>query len=146
MIEIAATTILPAWLVVPMAGLTMIGLAGHVMALREVDRPGRRQRIRIANGMLMLTVTPLLAYVFAFATPDEPRLFLLVWVAVTGLLGMILMLTMMDVGLTMRRHRAKARRMQIDIQALRDEFAHREQSPPELKYHPAEPDDDGDDA
>lgn len=153
MIEIAATSLLPLWFTVPLAALTMIGLAGHIIALREAEMPERNRRIRVANGMLMLTVTPLLACVLGFASPNEPRLFLLIWVAVTGLLGMILMLAMMDVSTTMRRHRARLRNVQLDIQALREEFGSRggrsggaEGSSSQLKYHPGEPDNDGEDA
>ncbi len=53
---------LPPWVVLPLAGLTLLVTAAHVLALQTSDLPSRRRRLRTAAGVLMMLVTGLLAY------------------------------------------------------------------------------------
>jgi len=99
----------PAWVVFPLAMATMVVLAGHVLWLGQASMPSSRRRIRQAGGMVMLTLTPLSAYLFAVASADRPRMFVLVWIAVVSLLGLTVLMACLDILNTIRL-RAEARR------------------------------------
>ena len=105
------STILPLWFVAPMAIATMLLLAGHLSSIQEHCRPPSRQRIRVANGVLMMFVTPLLAVVLGFATPADPGPFVMGWISVSVMLLMVLMLAMLDMLNTARLHRAELKRL-----------------------------------
>ena len=105
------TSILPFWLVAPMAGVTMLLLAGHLSALHASDMPRSRQRIRVANGVLMMFVTPMLAYVLGYASLGDPGPFVMGWTSVSVMLLMILMLATLDMLNTARLHRAALKRI-----------------------------------
>ncbi len=89
--------LVPAWVAVPLGALTLIMLAAHMRALAVADMPESRRRIRTANGWVMLLATPVTAYAFGVATPADPRLFLLSWLAVAGLLAIVLLLAAIDI-------------------------------------------------
>ena len=108
---IETSPILPIWLVAPMAGVTMLLLACHLTALHASDMPVSRQRIRVANGVLMMFVTPLLAYVLGYATPGDPGPFVMGWTSVSVMLLMILMLAVLDMLNTARLHRLALKRI-----------------------------------
>jgi hypothetical protein len=105
------TSILQVWFVAPMAAVTMLVLATHLTLLRKAPMPESRRRIRIANGVLMLFATPLIAYVFGVATPATPSAFVVAWTSVAVMLLMMLMLAMLDMLNTARLHRAELRRI-----------------------------------
>lgn len=99
------STILPTWLVLPIAGLTMVIVAGHIMALQHADMPDRRRRLRTGNGILMLFVISLLAYALGIArvsnqspmaAPQESREFVMIWLAIIGFLGLVIFLAGID--------------------------------------------------
>jgi len=74
MLHLAQTSILPAWVVLPVSGLTMLVVACHVLATHAADMPLRRRRLRVANGLLMMFVTALLAYALGVAgVVETPR-------------------------------------------------------------------------
>jgi len=106
-----STPILPVWFVAPMAVVTMLILATHVTSVQSSDMPRSRQRIRVANGILMMFLTPLVAFVFGFATTDEPGLFVMGWTSVSAMLVMVLMLAGLDMLNTARLHRQELRRI-----------------------------------
>ena len=106
-----ASPILPLWFVAPMAVVTMLLLAGHVTAVQASKMPASRQRIRVANGVLMMFITPLLAFSLGFATPADPGLFVMGWTSVSVMLMMVLMLAVLDMLNTARLHRAELRRL-----------------------------------
>jgi 4-amino-4-deoxy-L-arabinose transferase-like glycosyltransferase len=97
MLSLASTTILPGWVVLPVAAVTMLVVAGHILATHASDLPTRRRRLRVANGLLMLFVTALLAYALGVAAvvedpatrPHETREFVIVWMMIIGLLGVV---------------------------------------------------------
>jgi hypothetical protein len=117
-LTLAAGSLAPGWLVLPLAALALLATAAHIIALREAPKgalPESRRRIRIATGWVIMAAIPLTAYAFGIATPSSVGTYMTVWMAVTALIGAILMLAMLDALNTMRLHRADARR-------LRDEF------------------------
>jgi len=117
---------LPAWIVLPLAGLTLLVTAAHVLAIQNPQVPLRRRRIRTANGLIMMFVIALLAYAIGIAevvhdpaaAPRETRMFLTVWGAIIGLLGIVVTMAGLDavhtirLGVTSRRE--LRRRLQID--------------------------------
>lgn len=109
--------IIPFWLAAPPAVLTMLILAGHVMALQKAEMPEKRRRIRTANGMVMLVTTPLIAYAMSIAKPAEPKTFVLVWMAIVGLLGIVIVLACLDALLTMVMRRRELQDAQIRLRA-----------------------------
>lgn len=95
---------LPPWVVFPLAGLTLLVTAAHVVALQSADLSVRRRRIRSAAGVIMMLVTGLLAYALGVqdalpspaADPDSTRTFLLVWSSIVALLFMVILLAAAD--------------------------------------------------
>lgn len=110
--------VLPFWLVAPLAAVTMIVVAGHLLALRSAREriPASRYRIRSVNGGMMLALTPLLACAFGVVSPDDQKLFVLIWLTCAGLLGIVVLLALVD-GLNNFRLGRRA------AEAIRDEHA-----------------------
>lgn len=94
---ILAAEMLPPWLVVPPALVLVIAVGAHMMAMRRSEMPESRRRLRTANGLLMLITTPLTAYAFCRVSSSEPRLFVIVWTAVVGLVGLVVALAVADI-------------------------------------------------
>lgn len=101
---LGASTILPAWIVLPAATVTMLVVATHVLATHAGGLPARRRRLRVANGVLMMFVTALLAYALGVAgvveeptaRPDQTRRFVLVWLSIVGLVSVVVALACVD--------------------------------------------------
>lgn len=117
-ISLAAAPVAPAWVVFPIGGFTLVVVIWHLYTILRSDpdttHPTRR-RIRLANAAVMLVLVPLIAYAFGVATTDSPRLFAIAWLAVMGLLALMVLLAMMDSANTARMHVA-------DRTALRSQF------------------------
>jgi hypothetical protein len=90
--------VLPLWLVAPLAGVTMVLVAGHLLALRagRARIPASRYRIRSVNGGMMLALVPLLGCAFGVVSPDDQKLFVLLWLTCSGLLGIVVVLALLD--------------------------------------------------
>lgn len=86
-----------AWLAMPVAGVVLALLALHMRSLAGAPMPESRRRIRTANGWIMLLATPVTAYAFGVASPENPRVFILAWLAVAGLLAIVLLLAGIDI-------------------------------------------------
>lgn len=119
---IAQGPLMPAWIVLPLAMIAMLVLASYHEALRAADIPESRRRIRIANTMVMLVAVPLAAYSFAIASPDEPRVFVLVWTSVLALLLATVLLAMLDVLNSLRLHRGDLRNLRAHANAAHHEL------------------------
>ena len=89
--------IAPPWLALTLGMVTLVVVAGHLIALRSAEMPESRRRIRTVSGVVILMATPLVAYAFGIATPSEAKAFTLAWSAVMGLLGLILILAALDI-------------------------------------------------
>lgn len=96
--------IAPRWLVFPLAGFTLIVVLAHLAAVLRAPMPSSRRRIRLANSMVMLTLVPLMTCAFGIATPSGTRTFLMAWLGVVGLLGIMVLLAILDSANTARLH------------------------------------------
>ncbi|MGQ0629020.1 MAG: hypothetical protein ACT4PL_13090 [Phycisphaerales bacterium] len=113
-----ATLITP-WLALPLCAGAMLFIAGHVLALYRLDIPASRRRIRTAGGLLMLVLAPMLAYAGAVVPPADKRAFVLAWMAVMAILGLIIAVALIDVANNLRLHtRARADLRRSEAEAL----------------------------
>lgn len=103
---LAAGSMVPWWVVVPAAGLTMAVVLWHLRGQWRSEVPASRRRIRTANAVFMLVFAPLLAYAVGVVTPDQTRAFALAWVGVIALLVVIMMLAGLDIVNNLRLFRA----------------------------------------
>ncbi len=101
--------VLPFWIVAPPTVVLMLFLANHVTALQQTTVSLRR-RIRTANGVAMMLTTALLAHALAIVSPSDVRTFVLVWMMIVGLLGLIILLALLDALTTYFLLRARTRR------------------------------------
>ncbi|MBY0312988.1 MAG: hypothetical protein K2W85_13030 [Phycisphaerales bacterium] len=116
---------LPGWVVIPLALLTMLGVAGHVLSVHASDMPLQRRRLRIAAGMLMLVLTGLLAYALGVAEvvvdprtqPGAARQFVIIWLAIVGLLAIVVMLAIVDAWETTRSGWVEHRRLRAKMRS-----------------------------
>lgn len=107
----------PTWLVMPLALVVMLLLIVHVRLLRREAMPASRKRIRMANGVLMMVGTPLIAYAMGVVTPAQARLFPFAWVAVAGVVVVVLFLAVMDMLNTWRLASRERRAISADVLA-----------------------------
>lgn len=113
----------PAWVILPIAVLTMLVLAGHLLALARLDMPPSRRRIRRVNAALMLCTVPLLAYGFCLASPADQRVFVMVWTLGIAMVVIILWLAMVDMLNTWRLARAERRGLDGEFRSGPDALA-----------------------
>ena len=123
MLLLGANSILPGWGVLPVAGATMVVIAAHILNLHQTPMPPRRRRIRTVNGLLMMFVSALLAYAIGIAhgvehpsaSPSQTREFLVVWLLIIGLVGIIVIMAGLDAATTMRHSLARRAAMRRDM-------------------------------
>lgn len=114
------TPLVTPWFTMPMAAVTLVLIAGHLMAMHAVkDMPASRKRIRSMNGGLMLVATPMLAIAFSVVTPANPRAFALAWTVSVGLVGMITLLAVLDAINNLRLYRMSRSRLHAEFRAVR---------------------------
>ena len=112
--------ILPAWLVLPLGAVTLLVLAGHLLALNADSKMDpQRRRIRMTNAVLMMLTVPLVAYGFGVATPAHSRLFIYVWVLSAAMLFLIIMVAAIDILNTWKVQRAQMRELRRQLAAAR---------------------------
>lgn len=122
-----AAGLVPIWGVIPLAALTMLVVAGHVLWLPSAQMPASRRRIRIVNGLLMLFTLPLAAYALGVADPaSDKRGFVLAWMLVTGAVVVVLLVALVDLFNTWRLHRLELRNMIAEIHSKQRAQASRE--------------------
>lgn len=102
---LSSNPMVPWCLALPLTAAVLVLLAGYAMSLMGSDMPPKRRRIRLANTILMMLATPVAAYAAGIVAPSNARLFLLAWLAVTGLLGIMVLLAGMDAAHSIRLHR-----------------------------------------
>jgi len=107
-----------AWVAMPAGALVIVLLAAHMRALSVAAMPESRRRIRTANGWVMLLATPVTAYAFGMATPADPRVFILSWLAVAGLLAIVLLLAGIDIVNTGRLNVGERRQMRDRLRGV----------------------------
>lgn len=125
----AATTMVSPWIVLPLAGLTMLLIACHIMSVQVSAMHRARKRLRIANGLLMMFVTAALAYALgsvALVTdakqyPTQARAFVIVWLVIVTLLTVVVALAVIDAlgtaGWGWSTHRALRREFRASLAA-----------------------------
>lgn len=111
----SATALVPPWLAFPVAAFLVVAIAIHLQSLKVAEIPESRRRIRTANGWVMLIATPVTAYAFGAVTTQNPRVYVLAWLAVAGLLAMVVILALLDVVNNRRIHREEARELGRDF-------------------------------
>lgn len=116
---VSGDPIAPAWLVVPLAILTLLVVAGHALMLWNSDMPATRRRIRLANAFIMMFGTPITAYAFALASPQRKGLFEFVWVLTTGIVLLVLLLAMLDLLNTARLAAGERAQMRRTVRLAR---------------------------
>lgn len=123
--SLALTPILPPIVVVPIAAATLLVVAAHVITLASPANPmpANRRRLRIGSGVLMMFITVLLAFALSgvdslpspACDPEQSRLFLLTWLSIVSLLGIVILLALIDLLFTTRaslqRHLALRRQL-----------------------------------
>ena len=118
--------IVPIWVSAPLAMLTLVVIAAHLIAMRSADMPESRKRIRTANGWLMLITVPVLAIAFSLVSSANPRQSALVWAIAILLLGLVLVMAFVDIGNNLRLAREKQKRLHRTLGSqLRSELAAR---------------------
>lgn len=105
--SLAQTAIVPPWLVIGLTAVAMLVVSAHVLSLQKAEMPASRRRIRTANGMLMLIVTPLMAYALQVPHLQQPQTFTLGWLMVFALLILIVLLALLDILNNVRLHGAQ---------------------------------------
>lgn len=118
-----AQPLAPGWLIVPVALIALVVVAGHWWALARADMPPLRKRLRSANGLLMMLVIPMLAFGFGVATPAQGRVFVLAWLLTTGMLLLVLLVACVDLLLVWNEARVERRRIRAELDALRAAMA-----------------------
>lgn len=102
--------LVPIWISAPLAMLTLVVVAAHLLALRSARMPESRRRIRTASGWLIMATAPVLAVAFSVVSPQQPRRFALVWAVAMLLLGLVILMALVDVANNLRLAR-QGRRM-----------------------------------
>lgn len=118
------------WVVAPATVAALIAIGGHLWSLPRASMPASRRRIRMANGVILIALTLLLAYALGYVgmlpggggSIGHIRAFVIVWMTIIALLPMVLMLAGLDVLNTVRLRLAARRRQRTQLRAdlLRD--------------------------
>ncbi len=116
-----SNTILPLWIVAPIGLLTLLVLAGHLLAVRAAQIDQRRKRIRMATSALLMLTVPVFSYGLSGSTPARSREFVLVWLMVAVLLLFVILLALADMMHSLQLHRAQLREVRRSLAMKRDE-------------------------
>ena len=113
--------LLPLWVAVPAAVLSLLAVGGHLSALRTAEIPESRRRIRTVNGWLMAALIPVAVYAFSVVTPSERNRFVFVFAVVVALLTIVVVLAGVDAMNNLRLYRSERDELQAEIKQLRSE-------------------------
>lgn len=131
MTALAQASLLPAWFVLPLAGLTMLVVGVHVLSVQRSPMSTLRRRVRTLSGLTMMLIVALLAYALGVAEvverprsdPGAARAFVLVWFAIMLLLIVVVTLAGIDALATARE--AMNARAQLRREVLARKLAKR---------------------
>jgi uncharacterized membrane protein len=106
------------WITLPMCGVVMVLLAGYGIALSgRVDVPSSRRRLRIASTVLQMFLVGFITIGVSMVSPSvDPKVFVLVWIVIVGVLAGVIVLAVMDMVNNFRLAASERRRV-IDEQA-----------------------------
>lgn len=113
----------PAWLIAPLAAVTLLLIWAHLSTMARTQMPASRRRIRSVNGLLLLMLPPLMTYALSIASPQRPTPFVMAWCAVAALLALIVMLAALDAANTLRLHRRALRELRLQALHLQSSIA-----------------------
>lgn len=122
MLILAADPILPPLLVFPIAALALVVTCLHLVWMQHTRMPPSRRRIRTVTGVLSLFTITLTAIGFGVITPDDARVFLLLWLTVIGLLGILVVLAAIDMANNVRIHAAERKHIRDQLTTLQHEL------------------------
>lgn len=105
------------WVSGPMAMVTLVVVAAHLIAMRTADMPESRRRIRTANGWLMMVAVPVLVVAFSVVHTGSPRPFALVWGVAIMLLALVLAMAFLDMANNLRLARIQQRQLRREMGA-----------------------------
>lgn len=115
------TPIIPLWVGLPVAGVLMLAVAAHAIAVSQSDQPASRKRIRAASAAMILLAIPLVTAGFCIVSAaTHPREWTLIWLAAITLLGFVVLLAFLDIFNTLRLHASARRRLRRVIAAPSD--------------------------
>lgn len=112
---LGVNAIAPIWVSGPLAMLTLLVVAAHLMAMRGAAMPESRRRIRTANGWLILITAPMLAIAFSVVSPQQPRQFALAWAVAMLLLTMVIIMAVVDMVNNMRLARLNRQKLRRSL-------------------------------
>lgn len=118
----ASDSILPPLLVFPLAAIALLVCCGHLIFMQHARMPQSRRRIRTVSGVLSLFTITLTAIGFGSISAEQARVFLLVWLSVVSLLGILVMLAAIDMANNIRLHNAERKRIRTQLTRLQDEL------------------------
>jgi hypothetical protein len=107
--------LLPAWLVLPVAVLTLLVLGGQFWTMSAAAMDGQRKRLRQATTFMLMLLTPVAAYGFGIAAPARGREYVFVWVLIAALLFIIIMLALLDMLHSLRLYRQQMSQVRAQI-------------------------------
>ncbi|QOI99485.1 MAG: hypothetical protein HRU70_02905 [Phycisphaeraceae bacterium] len=114
------SALLPVWAVIPAASVLLVVVAAHAGVVRRSPGvPPSRKRIRLANAALMVVTIPVLSFALGVARSDDPRVFVLAWLATVGLIGLVIMVACLDMLNTVRLGFAARRRLREHLSRVR---------------------------
>lgn len=122
MFTLAQDPILPPVLILPLAAVAMLVTCAHLVWMQRTPMPPTRRRIRTVTGVLSLFTITLTAIGFGVISPDQPRPFLLVWLTVIGLLGILVLLAAIDMANNVRLHAAERKHIRSQLTRLQGEL------------------------
>lgn len=115
--------IVPIWVSAPLAMITLVTVAAHLLAMREANMPESRRRIRTANGWLILVTVPVLVIAFSVVSRSQPRQFVLIWVVAMALVCFTILMAVVDMVNNLRLARIQRQRLSRTMGAqLRQQF------------------------
>lgn len=115
--------LVPIWVSAPLAMITLVTVAAHLLAMRGADMPESRRRIRTANGWLILIAAPVLVVAFSVVSRSQPRQFVLIWVIAMALVCFTILMAFVDMINNLRIARNQRQRLSRTMGAqLRQQF------------------------
>lgn len=115
--------IVPIWVSAPLAMITLVTVAAHLLAMRGANMPESRRRIRTANGWLILVTVPVLVIAFSVVSRSQPRQFVLIWVVAMALVCFTILMAVVDMVNNLRLARIQRQRLSRTMGAqLRQQF------------------------
>jgi hypothetical protein len=103
--------LVPIWVSAPLAMITLVTVAAHLLAMRGAPMPESRRRIRTANGWLIFITVPVLVVAFSVVSPQNARQFALIWAVAMALVCFTIFMALVDMVNNLRLARIQRQRL-----------------------------------